>query len=81
MNSQSQAAPTKVYVLHARNEAEAVDELQRSNPHFQSVKNYRIVRVRRTFWQRFVNASPKWKVSYDDHASCSNETQRLATSL
>ena len=64
MNAQAQASDLKVFILHAKNEVDAVGELIQANPQLNGIKVYRIDRIRRTFWQRAANVSPKWKVTF-----------------
>jgi len=64
MKIQSKKAAGNAFFVHAVDEREAIYELQRQNPESLSISEYHVSRIRRTFWQRFTNSPPRWKVTY-----------------
>ena len=58
--------------VNAVDESAAVEELlqrvSEQNISNAVVNEYNVKRVRRTYWQRFLNAPPRWQVDYTTEA-------------
>ncbi len=64
MKAQPQDTSGIAFIVHAVDETEAIYELNRRSSESLNIKSYRIARIRRTLWQRFTNAAPRWQVTY-----------------
>jgi len=64
MQASFQNISEKSSIVHAIDETQAILKLKRQSPQNLDIKNSRVDRIRRTFWQRFSNSAPRWKVTY-----------------
>ncbi len=76
MKVQSQSTLEKAFIVHATDETDAIHALIQRSPEALDVRNYSVVRIRRTFWQRFVNSAPRWKVTYTVDANQTESSTR-----